>query len=309
MYILSAQVTRLVSVILIIYWPGLVSAEILPGLPESLAKPYEEVNENKIFNSSTELEGYLKARGYTLESIYQDEELPPIYVTNVPEDLKKLRVHQKTSLFIRLFLPSVVKVNRDILALREELERLIEKVIIGIQLTAKEQQWLASVASHYSGDVDNLMDLLDRVDVLPVSLIMAQAIEESGWGTSHFAIKGNAFFGQHLSNESTGTYMTTPNGQVRVAAFENIYHSIASYIHNLNTTKTYQCLRDERAEIRSNHGKLTGKLLAGSLIYYSECGQLYVDTLRSLFTHYKLEKLDDAVISDNTEPVLVRLKK
>lgn len=300
---------KILCVILVFLCPELLFAEVLPELPESLASPFVDVKNVEILKSATELELFFDKTGYTLEQVHKDHKIPQLYVTNLPSDLNKLPVHQKTALFIRLLLTSVVKVTNDILAVRNELDLIAKKDSTGIELTAEERQWLASVATDYHGEPDNIQDLQDRIDILPVGLIMAQAIDESGWGTSHFAITGNALYGQHLGKGSKGTFLTTPGGHVRVASFDNLYHSTASYIHNLNTTKAYKNLRDDRAEIKLRHGELTGEHLAGALLQYSERGQHYVDTLRWLIKHYKLDKLNSVIFDASVTSTLIKLKK
>jgi uncharacterized FlgJ-related protein len=282
-------------------WP-----DSLPGMPEHLASPFSSIKNYQNFSSALELMSYFEKAGYKLDQIRKEQALPPIYVVNLPPDLNKLMVPQKTSLFIRLLLTSAVKVNSDILAVRNELNLLADKLKEGIKLSVQEQRWLANVASDHRGDPDKLQDLLYRVDTLPVGLIMAQAIDESGWGTSHFAIAGNALYGQHLSKNSKGSFLTTPGGHVRVATFDNLYHSTASYIHNLNTTKAYDRLRNDRAEIRREHGKLTGYHLAGALLHYSARGQHYVDTLRWLIKHYELDKLDNIQLDKDGSATLIK---
>jgi len=151
--------------------------------------------------------------------------------------------------------------------------------------------------------------LTKRIAILPVDLVVAQAIDESGWGTSHFARAGNALYGQHLASHSKGSFLTTNGDHVKVATFDNLYHSTASYLHNINTTKAYAALRDDRAVIRKKHGQLNGYHLAGALEQYSVRGQHYVKTLRWLMQHYQLEELVDVKLGKNDSSLLVIFPK
>ena len=304
---------KIIYVILIflcnIYFSGILIADNLPGLPDYLKSLFADVKSHKTFSSASELELFFKKAGYDLEQVCKDKKLPQLYVANLPTDLNKLSVPQKTSLFIRLLLTSVVKVNNDILAVRKEIKLLADKKKNGKKLSAKEQQWLDGIAADHYFSSDNLLELLVRVDVLPVDLIMAQAIDESGWGTSHFSIAGNALYGQHLPEGAKGTFLTTPGGHVRVESFDNLYHCTASYIHNINTTNAYKSLRDERAEIRRKHGKITGDYLAGALIHYSARGQKYVDMLRWIIKHYNLDELENVQLDNNDASTLIRFER
>ncbi len=293
----------------LVFSPGQLLADALPGLPEYLAFPFAGVRNHQALSSAVELELFFENAGYKLERVRKEQGLPQLYVANLPPDLNGLTVPQKTSLFTRLLLTSAVRVNSDILAVRNELNLLADKQKKGIKFSAQEQRWLVKVAADHRGDPDKLQDLLYRVDTLPVGLIMAQAIDESGWGTSRFAIAGNALYGQHLSKNSKGTFLTTPGGHVRVASFDNLYHSTAGYIHNLNTTKAYDRLRADRAEIRRKHGKLTGYHLAGALLHYSARGQHYVDTLRWLIKHYKLDELDNIQLDNRNPGTLIKFQR
>ena len=284
-------------------------SESLPFMPKHLAKPFSEVKQKVVLDEAIQLYSLFAESDYSLDRVHDKKSLPKLFVANLPPDLNKLTVPQKTSLFIRLLLTSVIDVNQQILAVRKELEVLANKKNKGEALTSKEQEWLKTVAADHGGHPENFEELLYRVDIIPVGLIMAQGIDESGWGTSHFAIDGNALYGQHLSSHSKGDYLTTPGGHVKVAAFDNLYHSTASYIHNLNSTRAYESLRKERAALRAKHGRITGDHLAGALIHYSERGQHYVDTLRWLIKHYKLDDLNEISFNETSEPTLISFKR
>ncbi len=294
--------------LLFFIFPSLLSANELPELPEHLKNPFKNADSQKVMGSANQLEQFFDEKEYTLQLIQTQNKLPQLFTTNLPSDLNKLEVHKKTSLFIKLLLPSVIKVNNDILTVRIELFQLTKKLDGGESLSQEETTWLKNLADAYHGSPTDLKDLQERIDILPVGLVMAQAIDESGWGTSHFAIAGNALYGQHLSKSSKGTYIATPGGHVRVASFDNLYHSTASYIHNLNTTKAYQQLRDHRTTSRLKHGELKGEHLADALLHYSERGQHYVDTLKWLIKHYKLDELNEITFDEASPFTVVTLE-
>lgn len=299
---------KLLLYILLLLSPAFALCEELPNLPEHFTAPYKDIINHVKLGSAAELELFFDKASYSLQQTHKKRTVPQIFITNLPPDLNKLAVPNKTALFIRSLLTSVIKVNSDILTVRTEIEQLAMKDKQGDSLTTGEQLWLQEIATSFHTDPTNYRDLLSRIDILPVGLVLAQAIDESGWGTSHFAITGNALYGQHLSKESKGTFITTPGGQVRVASFDNLYHSTASYIHNLNTTKAYQKLRNDRAKIRLKHGEVTGNHLADTLLSYSERGQHYVDTLKWLIKHYNLDDFDSATFSKSEQSTLIYLE-
>jgi uncharacterized FlgJ-related protein len=136
------------------------------------------------------------------------------------------------------------------------------------------------------------------VDTIPPSLSLAQAAEESSWGTSRFAIQGNALFGQW---DFSGKGMKPKNqrkelGNYGIARFDTPQQSIEAYILNLNTHRAYKKLRDKRASMRENNIKPTGWELAKTLDKYSERGIHYIESLHSIMRYNKLIPADDAYL-------------
>jgi Bax protein len=138
------------------------------------------------------------------------------------------------------------------------------------------------------------------VDVIPASLSLAQAASESGWGTSRFAAEGNSLFGQW----SWGTGLapkeqrTEAMGDHRVAAFGTTGEAAYAYALNLNTQGAYRDLRLKRAELRQRNLPISGDVLAGTLLRYSERGQAYVDDLRKIMSQNRLADADVAHLRD-----------
>ena len=156
-----------------------------------------------------------------------------------------------------------------------------------------------------------LEELWHRVDIVPASLALGQAAEESGWGTSRFAAEGNSVYGQW----SWGKDAIKPEqqrkelGNYGIAAFGSLQESVCSYMLNLNTHNAYAGLRDKRAELRKGGEKIAGTVLAGELTSYSERGQEYVDGLISLMEYNKLIPVDDAYLSNDPPISLVLLEE
>ena len=167
----------------------------------------------------------------------------------------------------------------------------------------EETVWLNDLMASYDIKSNNISDLLLRLDIIPAGMVLAQGIDESGWGTSYFAVKGNGLYGEHLSSKG-GKYLSTPGGHVKVAAFDNLFAGTARYMYNLNTTSAYKELWTLRQKLRAE-GKLSGYELVESLSHYSTRGEAYVDNLQALIKHHKLDSFDN-VKFNNTTPVRIR---
>ena len=145
-------------------------------------------------------------------------------------------------------------------------------------------------------DRDAFTELLMRVDVVPPSLSLAQAASESGWGTSRFAAEGNSLFGQWTWGKGLKPteQRTSKLGDYRVAAFDSTAQAAYSYALNLNTARAYRALRLKRADLRRQNLRISGTVLAETLVNYSERGQAYVDDLKALIRENRLDDADDA---------------
>ena len=154
----------------------------------------------------------------------------------------------------------------------------------------------------------SMMDeLWQKVDIVPPSLALGQAAEESGWGTSRFAAAGNAIYGQWTwgSNAMVPEQQRKELGNYGIAAFESIQESVSSYMLNLNTHNAYSDLRQKRAQLRKNGQKITGSVLAEQLTRYSERGEEYVKGLKSLMEYNRLGPADEAFLSDGPPIYLI----
>lgn len=220
---------------------------------------------------------------------------------NVPVEIKK-------ELFYRSITPMLLYANKLILADREEVEKINKRLIKGKVLTSEEMNYIQSTAEEYGLEVkadptELVTQLLRRVDSIPPSLALGQTAYESGYGTSRFAVEGNAFFGQwtYSGKGMKPKEHRASKGNYGVAAYRWPFDSVRSYMKNLNTHTAYQGLRDKRAELRRQGKEVTGLTLAETLGSYSEKGMTYVETLKSIITTNDLGVSDKAYLRD--EPV------
>ena len=218
---------------------------------------------------------------------------------------KNMQVEKKKSIFFRLILPLVLVSNENILRDREI-----------VQTAALNSENLVNLAIKYRVIKNQntplttplRLQLLKRVNTIPPSLALAQAAEESGWGTSRFALEGNAFFGQwDFSGKGIKPKQQRKElGNYGIASFDSPLASVEGYMLNINTGAAYQALRDLRAEQVMNNKPYSGILLAGTLINYSERREEYIRGLRALIRYNKLEITDQAHLSDNKLVHIVR---
>jgi len=216
----------------------------------------------------------------------------------------QLPVNTKKSIFFRLMTPMILIANENILLEREIVENasLDATALLSIALKYK----IINDADSPLTEIDR-RHLLNRVDTLPASLALAQAAEESGWGTSRFALEGNAFFGQwdFSGNGMKPKQQRKELGNYGFARFDSAFDSVEAYMFNLNTNGAYRQLRQLRAEQRTNHNQVTGYQLATTLTKYSERGEAYSNGLRQMIRYNKLESIDDMLLSNDEEIHLI----
>ena len=265
------------------------------------------------FTSYRDVEALFERLGYTPQAWQAGvREVPRLLLTHVPNRwrdkvAKEVSVPTKKRLFFRVMGPIVLRANELILEDRRRLNRLAESATIG----TADRDWLTALAERYripntstdTTDPAVLHELLMRVDVVPPSLALSQAAEESGWGTSRFADLGNAFFGQWTWGEGIRPEaQRTHLGDYRIAAFETPLASLSSYMLNLNTHPAYAAFRNTRAVLRRTGTPVTGRDLVATLTSYSERGEAYVESLRAIMRVNKLHAVDKAYLADG-EPI------
>lgn len=275
----------------------------LPVSPEKMTQPYPEVKITTLHSAKSLIQAFAQSQ-YQLSNVAIKNSIPPFFVENLPDDLNALPVDQKTTGFIRLLLPTIIAVNKDIIAVRNKAISLSKHPTT--QWTAEESDWFNKLMASYSIASHNIDELLLHLDIIPVGMVLAQGIDESGWGTSYFAIQGSSLFGEHLSSKG-GKYLTTPGGHVKVAAFDNLFEGTAQYMYNLNTTLAYKNLWHLRQKLRQENA-LSGDELVQSLSHYSTRGQAYVDNLRALIRNHQLDSFNNVTFND-MQPIRIRLSR
>lgn len=197
--------------------------------------------------------------------------------------------------FIEATLPLILRANEIILRDRLRIEILHAYGQAGLAIDEDDTRWLETTADRYGVDVTDFGELLRRVDIVPPSLALAQAAEESGWGTSRFARRGKALFGQRVYRGTGGIVpLARPKGETfRVRAFNNVLDGVRAYLHNLNTHFAYEGFRRTRAAMR-RRGRIDGYGLTGLLWNYSERRGAYLNSIRTIMRVNGFHVLDRA---------------
>ena len=252
----------------------------------------KEVYDNTVrLNAETTL-NLFNDLGYDLTAVRAGQKVKPIYLTKLPNDIKSLgNTKQKRDLFIKIILPLILAENSKIMEDREKLFKILNKNFN----TAGERVWLKRRFKEYKIDDGDLSKLKMRMDIVPVSVALAQAANESGWGTSRFALEGNALFGQWTwSKKGISPKNKDPNKSHKVLQFQVLKASVRAYKNNLNTHNAYQEFREARAKLRQQNKTIIGLELTKYLESYASIGSKYVEILESIIQKNSLTDFDKA---------------
>ena len=272
---------------------------------ENLFDDIFDINQNSPsdvvrLNAST-LDQLFKDTKYDLENIREDKTVKPIEISLLPTELKNIENSKvKKDLFIKIVLPLILEENNTVRIDRKMLFSILNKN----NNSAKEKLWLKKKFKQY-GIVDkDLSTLKVRMDIVPVSIAIAQAAKETGWGTSRFAIEGNALFGQWTwSGEGIKPAAADSDTKHKVMKFKVLKASVRAYIRNLNTHSSYREFRKERAIQRDNLKDLNSILLVEYLNEYAQTGKEYTKILKKIIEQNSLTDFDDAQILPRSKKI------
>jgi len=266
-------------------------------------KKEKKIDEPEIIKSETEYDNTISLNsqtalnlfddlGYDLKGVRAGQKVKPIYLTKLPKDIKSLgNTNQKRELFIKILLPLILDENAKITKDRKKLFKILGKNFN----TAGERVWLRRRFKEYKIEDKDLSKLKIRMDIVPVSLALAQAANESGWGTSRFALEGNALFGQWTwSKEGISPKNKDPNKTHKVLQFQILKASVRAYKNNLNTHNAYKDFRTARAEMRQENKEINGLKLTKHLKNYAAIGEKYVEILANIIVKNSLTDFDKA---------------
>ena len=229
---------------------------------------------------------------YKLDDVRQKKLVKPVALTLLPAEIKMIEnTKKRKEFFIQIVLPLILKENDNIRLDRKTLFNIINKS----NNTKIEKKWLKNKFKQYGIPSKDLSILKIRMDEIPVSLAIAQAAKETGWGTSRFAQEGNALFGQWTwSGEGLKPKEADENKGHKVMKFNVLQASVRAYQRNLNTHSSYENFRLARAQLRDSKRPLDSILLSEFLKNYAETGNQYVEVLQKIIKQNNLKDFDDA---------------
>ena len=230
--------------------------------------------------------------GYKLKDVRKNKLVKPVALDSFPREIKMIEnTKKRKELFLQIVLPLVLQENNNIRLDRKRLFTIINKS----NNSDLEKKWLDKKYKQYGIPSKDLSTLKIRMDEIPVSLALAQAAKETGWGTSRFAQEGNALFGQWTwSGEGLKPKNADENEGHKVMKFNILQASVRAYQRNLNTHKTYREFRLARAQLRDESKELDSIILSQYLDKYAETGQEYVKILRKIIEQNNLKDFDKA---------------
>ena len=230
--------------------------------------------------------------GYDLKGIRAGQKVKPIYLTKLPKDLKTLGdTKKRRELFLKIVLPLILNENEKITEDRKKLFTILSKSFN----TVGERVWLKRRFNEYKIADHDLSELKIRMDIIPVSIALAQAANESGWGTSRFALEGNALFGQWTwSKKGISPKNKDPDSSHKILQFQILKASVRAYKNNLNTHNAYKEFREVRARLRQESKQIIGLDLTKYLKNYAAIGEKYVAIIESVIKNNSLTDFDKA---------------
>jgi len=251
---------------------------------------FVQKNDNTISLNAETTSNLFDDLGYDLKGVRAGQKVKPIYLTKLPKDLKTLGdTKKKRELFIKIVLPLILDENEKILEDRKKLFKILGKNFN----TVGERVWLKRRFKEYKIDDQDLSKLKIRMDIIPVSIALAQAANESGWGTSRFALEGNALFGQWTwSKKGISPKNKDPDSSHKILQFQILKASVRAYKNNLNTHNAYKEFREVRAKLRQSATEVTGLALIKYLKNYSEIGVKYTEIIEGIVVQNSLTDFD-----------------
>lgn len=212
-----------------------------------------------------------------IDTSFEAEPLPPLTAVEAGPPRKVM--------FLGYMTPIIEAVNDEVRERRQAVLMAEQRLADG-ELDSAAREWLQVMARRYRVDGETveqqIAGLKRHVDIIPVSLALAQGALESAWGTSRFARQGNNIFGKWCFEPGCGIVPARRpnNATYEVAAYPDVAEATRDYMHHLNSHPIYEPLRGRRAAARANNESPKGHDLAAGLEFYSAKGDEYIRMIR-----------------------------
>ena len=260
---------------------------------------YEEIPTSTVRLSASTIKQLFKDTKYTLKNVRETKIVKPVNLELLPNEMKMIEsTKERKKLFIQIVLPLILEENNQIKFERKKLFAILNRS----NNSNTEKKWLNMKFKQYGVKNKDLSTLKIRMDEIPVSLAIAQAAKETGWGTSRFALEGNALFGQWtFSGNGLKPLDVDDDKSHKVMKFQVLQASVRAYFRNLNTHSSYRDFRKIRASARDNNEKLDSIILADYLNEYAATGVEYTKILKQIINQNALKDFDDVKLLPNSE--------
>ena len=253
---------------------------------------FEQVPTDTVRLSASTIKQLFKETNYNLDEVREKGLVKPIKLSLLPGEMKKIEsTKKKKNLFIQIILPLIIEENNRIKLDRKKLFVILNRS----NNTNAEKKWLNLKFKQYGVLNKDLSTLKVRMDEVPISLAIAQAAKETGWGTSRFAVEGNALFGQWTwsGDGIKPAGIDGDNAKHKVMKFKVLKASVRAYQRNLNTHGSYRKFRSVRAEMRDNNEELDSLILADYLDKYAATGKEYTVIIKKIIKQNALKDFDN----------------
>ena len=260
---------------------------------------YEDIPTSTVRLNASTIKQLFKDTKYNLKDVRKSKLVKPVNLELLPNEIKMIEsTKERKNLFIQIILPLILEENNQIKFDRKKLFAILNRS----NNSNSEKKWLNMKFKQYGVKNKDLLTLKIRMDEIPVSLAIAQGAKETGWGTSRFALEGNALFGQWtFSDNGIKPLGADSNQSHKVMKFQVLQASVRAYFRNLNTHSSYRDFRKFRATARDNNEKLDSLSLADYLDEYAATGVKYTEILKKIIKQNSLKDFDDVKLLPNSE--------
>ena len=260
---------------------------------------YEDIPTSTVRLNASTIKQLFKDTKYNLKDVRKSKLVKPVNLELLPNEMKMIEsTKERKNLFIQIILPLILEENNQIKFDRKKLFAILNRS----NNSNSEKKWLNMKFKQYGVKNKDLLTLKVRMDEIPVSLAIAQGAKETGWGTSRFALEGNALFGQWtFSGNGIKPLGADSNQSHKVMKFQVLQASVRAYFRNLNTHSSYRDFRKFRAAARDNNEKLDSLSLVDYLDAYAATGVKYIEVLKKIIKQNSLKDFDDVKLLPNSE--------
>ena len=268
-----------------------------------IEEEFDDIPSNLVRFKASTLDQLFKDTKYSLKEVRKTKLVNPgNSIDLLPKEIKQIESTKKRKeFFIQIVLPLILEENYLIRLDRKRLFVILNKN----NNTESERKWLKSKFKQYGVVNRDFATLKIRMDEIPVSLAIAQAAKETGWGTSRFALEGNALFGQWTWNgEGIKPASADSDSTHKVMKFKILRASVRAYQRNINTHSSYKEFREARAIQRDNDGKLNSLELVKYLEKYAETGKEYIIVLKKIIEQNSLTEFDTVKLLPSSKKLI-----